>query len=30
MDKAVNTLLTKMGVKIEKEKSEEEPAKKGG
>jgi AhpC/TSA family len=29
MDKAVNTLLTKMGVKIEKEKSEEEPAKKG-
>jgi hypothetical protein len=30
MDTAVNTLLTKMGVKIEKEKSEEEPAKKGG
>jgi peroxiredoxin len=30
MDKAVNTLLAKMGVKVEKEKSEEAPAKKGG
>jgi hypothetical protein len=29
MDKAVNMLLTKMGVKIENKKSEEEPAKKG-
>jgi hypothetical protein len=29
MDKAVNSLLVKMGVKIEKEKSDEDPLKKG-
>src|SRR5437899_864881 len=29
MDEAVNTLLTKMGIKIEQMKSEDEPTKKG-
>ena len=30
MDKAVNALLAEMGVKVEKEKSDEDPLKKGG